>query len=96
MSTVIKEGKKKSRITILDRPTAVSWLERKSLADKETETLEKQIQDLKTWVRIITFRTSFLVYFFNFQKKKKPKLFSNTRALFVRLEEITKNAYEIL
>lgn len=62
MSTVIKEGKKKSKPTILDRPTAVSWQERKSLADKEAETLENQIQDLKTWVRIITFRTYLMFY----------------------------------
>ncbi|KAK9929649.1 hypothetical protein M0R45_026741 [Rubus argutus] len=53
MSSVIKEGKKKSRTTILDRPTTVTWLERKSLADKETETLEKQIQDLKTWANMV-------------------------------------------
>lgn len=69
MSTLIKEGKKKSRTTILDRPTTVSWQERKSLADKEAETLEKQIQDLKTWVRIIIFRTFFIVFFFSEKTK---------------------------
>lgn len=63
MSTAIKEGKMKSKTTILDWPTSISWKERKSLADKEAQTLEKQIQDLKTWVRIITYRT-YLMFFF--------------------------------
>lgn len=47
MSTT-REGTKKPKTTI--EPRVISWEERKTLADKEAEVLEKQIEDLKTWV----------------------------------------------
>ncbi|KAM1742798.1 hypothetical protein ACFX12_012752 [Malus domestica] len=50
MSTV-REGKKKPKPAM--EPGVISWEERKSLADKDEELLEKQIQDLKTWTNMI-------------------------------------------
>ncbi|ONI26566.1 hypothetical protein PRUPE_1G031600 [Prunus persica] len=50
MSTT-REGTKKPKTTI--EPRVISWEERKTLADKEAEVLEKQIEDLKTWTNMI-------------------------------------------
>lgn len=59
MSTV-REGKKKPKAAM--EPRVISWEERKSLADKDEELLEKQIQDLNTWVLI--FHSFFMASFF--------------------------------
>jgi hypothetical protein len=50
MSTV-REGKKKEKIAA--EPVAISWKEKKDLADKEEEALVKDIEDLRAWVQII-------------------------------------------
>ncbi|CAK7324840.1 unnamed protein product [Dovyalis caffra] len=50
MSTV-KEGKKKKKIAM--EPVAISWKEKKDLADKEEETLQNEIEDLKAWTDMI-------------------------------------------
>ncbi|KAJ6855522.1 hypothetical protein NC651_040240 [Populus alba x Populus x berolinensis] len=46
MSTV-REGKKKEKIAT--EPVAISWKEKKDLADKEEEALVKDIEDLRAW-----------------------------------------------
>lgn len=50
MSTV-REGKKKEKIAT--EPVAISWKEKKDLADREEEALVKDIEDLRAWVQII-------------------------------------------
>nr|XP_034924605.1 uncharacterized protein LOC118056493 [Populus alba] len=46
MSTV-REGKKKEKIAT--EPVAISWKEKKDLADREEEVLVKDIEDLRAW-----------------------------------------------
>ncbi|KAJ9167164.1 hypothetical protein P3X46_021834 [Hevea brasiliensis] len=48
MST-FREGKKKKQITIQPTTSAISWQEKKDLADKEEDALEKEIEDLRKW-----------------------------------------------
>ncbi|XP_011004008.1 PREDICTED: uncharacterized protein LOC105110616 [Populus euphratica] len=50
MSTV-REGKKKEKIAT--EPVAISWKERKDLADEEEEALVKDIEDLRAWTDMI-------------------------------------------
>ncbi|KAF2297389.1 hypothetical protein GH714_022650 [Hevea brasiliensis] len=47
----IREGKKQKQITIQPTTAAISWQEKKDLADKEEVALEKEIEDLRKWVQ---------------------------------------------
>jgi hypothetical protein len=49
MSTIM-EGNQKKKAAV--EPKAVSWQEKKSLADKEEEVLRKEVEDLEIWVRV--------------------------------------------
>ncbi|KAJ4843648.1 hypothetical protein Tsubulata_045334, partial [Turnera subulata] len=51
MSSVI-EGKKKKKLTT-EPAASISWQEKKDIADKEAEALEKEIEDLKAWTEMI-------------------------------------------
>ncbi|KAJ9167162.1 hypothetical protein P3X46_021832 [Hevea brasiliensis] len=52
MST-FREGKKQKQITIQPTTAAISWQEKKDLADKEEVALEKEIEDLRKWTDMI-------------------------------------------
>jgi len=56
MST-IREGSQKKKVAV--EPKAVSWQEKKSLADKE-EVLRKEVEDLGIWVRVFQFSLCFI------------------------------------
>ncbi|KAF2297384.1 hypothetical protein GH714_022594 [Hevea brasiliensis] len=49
----IREGKKQKQITIQPTTAAISWQEKKDLADKEEVALEKEIEDLRKWTDMI-------------------------------------------
>jgi hypothetical protein len=57
MST-IREGSQKKKVAV--EPKAVSWQEKKSLADKEEEVLRKEVEDLGIWVRVFQFSLCFI------------------------------------
>ena len=44
----IREGKQNKKVAV--QPKAVSWQEKKSLADNEEKVLQKEIEDLRIWV----------------------------------------------
>ncbi|EXB57739.1 hypothetical protein L484_006852 [Morus notabilis] len=50
--SALKEGKNK-RKTIIEPNKAISWRERKHLADREEEALKQDIKDLNTWANMI-------------------------------------------
>lgn len=61
--SALKEGKNK-RKTIIEPNKAISWRERKHLADREEEALKQDIKDLNTWVLDHLLDYSVLLFFF--------------------------------
>jgi len=55
MST-IREGSQKKKVAV--EPKAVSWQEKKSLAEEEV--LRKEVEDLGIWVRVFQFSLCFI------------------------------------
>ena len=59
----IREGNQHKKVAV--QPKAVSWQEKKSLADNEEKVLQKEIEDLRLWVGFLQF-SSFLFLFLFF------------------------------
>ena len=59
----IREGNQNKKVAV--QPKAVSWQEKKSLADNEEKVLQKEIEDLRLWVGFLQF-SSFFFFFFAF------------------------------
>ena len=59
----IREGNQNKKVAV--QPKAVSWQEKKSLADNEEKVLQKEIEDLRLWVGFLQF-SSFFFFFFCF------------------------------
>ena len=57
----IREGNQNKKVAV--QPKAVSWQEKKSLADNEEKVLQKEIEDLRLWVGFLQF-SSFFFFFF--------------------------------
>ncbi|GMY35184.1 hypothetical protein FCV25MIE_30426 [Fagus crenata] len=47
----VRKGNQNKKVAV--EPKVVSWQEKKSLADKEEQTLQKEIEDLRLWARMM-------------------------------------------
>jgi DNA-directed RNA polymerase alpha subunit len=57
----VRKGNQNKKVAL--EPKVVSWQEKKSLADKEEQTLQKEIEDLRLWVG--SFNSYSLLYLSN-------------------------------
>ena len=57
----VRKGNQNKEVAL--EPKVVSWQEKKSLADKEEQTLQKEIEDLRLWVG--SFNSYSLLYLSN-------------------------------
>lgn len=62
----IREGNQNKKVAV--QPKAVSWQEKKSLADNEEKVLQKEIEDLRLWVGFLQFSSFFFFFAFLFLK----------------------------
>ena len=53
----IREGNQNKKVAV--QPKAVSWQEKKSLADNEEKVLQKEIEDFRLWVGFLQFSSFF-------------------------------------
>ena len=60
----IREGKQNKKVAV--QPKAVSWQEKKSLADNEEKVLQKEIEDLRLWVGFLQFSSFFFFFFLSY------------------------------
>ena len=60
----IREGNQNKKVAV--QPKAVSWQEKKSLADNEEKVLQKEIEDLRLWVGFLQFSSFFFFFLLSY------------------------------